>query len=181
MAKRYDIIVIDPPWPIKKIQRESRPNQGDTLDYPTMTIQDITNLPIGNMANDNSMCFLCTINQFLEESLKILRVWGFKFHLSITWDKQNGMCLFGFHRRTELIVVGYKGHMEMYPKKKAMPTIITESSWGKHSVKPDILYEWAETFGQDCIDLFARELRLGWDAWGNEVPCDIDMKDYRNG
>jgi len=178
--KVYDVIVVDPPWPIEKTgKRSSRPNQGLLLDYHTMTLDEIGKLPIHNMANDNCVCFLWTINQFLEQSFGIMASWGFKFHIMVTWDKQNGMCMFGFHRRTEFVLVGFKGKMEMFTHGKAMPTIITESSWGKHSVKPDILYEWAETFGQDCIDIFARTLRLGWDAWGNEVESSINMENYR--
>jgi len=38
-----------------------------------------------------------------------------------------------------------------------------------HSRKPDIFYEWAETFGDKRIDMFARNKRNGWDVWGNEV------------
>ena len=184
MVKKYDVIAIDPPWPARggtKIPRTSRPTQGETLDYPTMTLDEIRSLPIKQMANDNCICFLWTIHQFLRNGFDMLDSWGFKYHITITWDKQNGMCLYGFHRKTEFVLVGYKGQMDIFPSKKAMPTLITESSWGKHSVKPNIFYEWAETFGQDCIDLFARELRLGWDAYGNEVESDIDITEYING
>jgi predicted RNA methylase len=31
----YDVIVIDPPWPMQKIERDGRPNQS-AFDYPTM-------------------------------------------------------------------------------------------------------------------------------------------------
>lgn len=34
----YRCIVIDPPWPMKKIEREERPDQGVELDYPTMDV-----------------------------------------------------------------------------------------------------------------------------------------------
>lgn len=35
---RYRCVVIDPPWPVEKIERDERPNQGATLDYPTLPI-----------------------------------------------------------------------------------------------------------------------------------------------
>lgn len=35
---KYHAFVIDPPWPMQKIEREERPNQGSALDYPTMDI-----------------------------------------------------------------------------------------------------------------------------------------------
>jgi len=166
---KYDVIVIDPPWDIGKIIRKVRPKQGPTLDYPTMSIGEIASLEIKKIATDDCVLFLWTINQYLGTAIDLVSFWGFRFHLLITWDKQNGMCLFGFHRRTEFVLVGFKGKIEMYPHRKAMPTIITESSWGKHSVKPDIFYQWAETFGDKKVDLFARRQRPGWDCWGNEV------------
>lgn len=29
------------------------------------------------------------------------------------------------------------------------------------------------------VELFAREKADGWDAWGNEVDCDIEIEGYR--
>jgi len=38
---KYKTIIIDPPWPIQKIERNERPNQGKYLDYPVMSIEEI--------------------------------------------------------------------------------------------------------------------------------------------
>jgi N6-adenosine-specific RNA methylase IME4/DNA-binding CsgD family transcriptional regulator len=35
---QYRTVVLDPPWPMKKIERQERPNQGVELDYPTMPV-----------------------------------------------------------------------------------------------------------------------------------------------
>jgi len=79
------------------------------------------------------------------------------------------LCLFGFHHRTEFVLVGYAGRVEMYPKQKAIPTIFAESSWRKHSVKPNIFYDLVTPLGENRIDVFARTQRDGWDVWGDEV------------
>ena len=41
----YRTIVIDPPWPVEKIEREERPRQTRELDYPTMTLEEIGQPP----------------------------------------------------------------------------------------------------------------------------------------
>ena len=38
---KYDVIVIDPPWPMQKIDREVTPEQTG-FDYPTMTEEEIS-------------------------------------------------------------------------------------------------------------------------------------------
>jgi len=173
--QRYNVIVVDPPWPVKKIQRKSRPNQKQ-MDYSIMSLEEIAQLPIRSIAADASCwCFMWTIQKFLPDTFSILRGWGFKYQRTLTWDKQNGMCLFGFHHRTEFVVVGYCGKVKMYPKQKAMPTVFTESSWRKHSIKPTCFYKLVERFGDSRIDIFARKHRAGWDA----VGFDIDGKDIR--
>jgi len=165
--KKYDIIYADPPWPIKKIKRSVRPNQIE-MDYPTMSIQKIKDLNVKSISNNNSVCFLWSIQKYLKQSFDVLEQWGFKYQRTITWDKQNGMCLFGFHHRTEFLLFGYKGKIEMYPHRKAFPTLV-QCKTDKHSKKPNIFRELISPFGCSKIELFARNYTPGWDVWGNEV------------
>lgn len=132
---KYNLLYIDPPWQIKKIPRKVRPNQKE-MDYQVMTTEEIKALPINDLADTNAHLFMWTIQRYLPISFSILEHWGFKYHLTITWDKQNGMCLAGFHRRTEFLLYAYKGSIELYPKRKAIPTMIAVKST-RHSEKPD--------------------------------------------
>lgn len=185
MAKKYKIIVVDPPWPVQKIERKVRPNQKQNLDYPTMTLEQIKDLPIADISADNSVLFLWTTHAFLPHSFAVLENWGFKYQRTITWDKQNGMCLFGFHHRTEFCLFGYRGKIEMYPEQKAIPTVFSVKS-SRHSVKPDTFFNMVAVFGSPRIELFARSWtpliprREGWDVWGNEVESDIDFAKTEN-
>jgi len=47
----------------------------------------------------------------------------------------------------------------------------------QHSKKPDIVRnKIVELFGDlSRVELFARQRVSGWDTWGNEIPCDIEM------
>ena len=176
MKNKYGIIYADPPWDVKKIKRNVRPNQ-ISFDYPTMSLEEISKLNIKEISADNSVCFLWATQAYLPKAFQVLECWGFKYQRTITWDKQNGMCLFGFHNRTEFLLFGYKGKIEMYPRRKAMPTIFTiKSRKLKHSQKPDEIRKTIEVFGDTRIELFARQKTEGWDVWGNEVESDIELE-----
>ena len=167
--KGFKTIVVDPPWPMKKTgKRKSRLNQGTKLDYPTMSLDEIKCLPVQSISSTNSVLFLWTTHSFLESSFDVMRSYGFKYQRCLTWDKGNGMCLFGFHHRTEMCLFGYRGKLEAFPRRKAIPTVFSGKS-SKHSAKPDEFYELVEPFGEDRVDIFARKHREGWVVWGNEV------------
>lgn len=165
--KKYSIIYADPPWDTKKIKRKVRPNQ-DKFDYPTMKLEEIKNLPVSIICENKCCLFLWATQAYLPKAFEVMLAWGFKYQRTITWDKQNGMCLFGFHHRTEFLLFGYKGKIEMYPKRKAFPTVIQAKS-KRHSEKPNVFRKLISPFGSTKIELFARQRTEGWDVWGNEV------------
>ena len=167
--KKYNIIYADPPWDVKKIKRKVRPNQVE-FDYPTLELNEIKALPVSDISNKNSVLFLWTTQAYLPKAFEVVEAWGFKYQRTITWDKRNGMCLFGFHNRTEFLLFGYKGKLEMYPRRKTVPTIFSISSKGlRHSQKPDEIRNSIEVYGEKKLELFARQHAEGWDCWGNEV------------
>ena len=167
--KKYQIIYADPPWQVTKSKRKVRPNQHG-WDYPTMSVEEIKNLPITHLSDNNCVLFLWTTQKYLPFAFDVIESWGFKYQRVITWDKQNGMCLFGFHNRTEFLLFGYKGKIEPFPKRNAIPTIFQISSKKlKHSQKPDEIQNAISVMGDKRIELFARRQLEGWDCWGNEV------------
>ena len=170
----YDIIVVDPPWEMKKIERNCRPNQTG-FDYSTLTARQIARMKISSIAAENSSLFLWTTQKYLPLAFGIIASWGFRYHLCLTWDKGNGMCMAGFHRRTEFALFGYRGNLEMFPRRKAIPAVFTAKS-PFHSAKPDEFYDLVTPMGASRIDIFARKERPGWDVWGNEVNgVNIDL------
>ena len=70
--------------------------------------------------------------------------------------------------RTELLLFGYRGKLEAFPKRKAIPTILGGRG-SRHSEKPFEIRKMIEAFGERRIELFARKEFEGWDVWGNEV------------
>lgn len=175
--KKYQIIVIDPPWPIKKLTHKARPNQ-TTMDYPVMTLEQIAALKIREISAENCWCFLWTTQKFLFNSKSILEGWGFKHLLTMVWEKtygrSAGMPLYGFRWNAEFIIVGYKRKPKLWPKRELIP-VVFQAENKRHSQKPDKFYSFVEQLGHPRIDIFARNYRLGWDVWGNEVKSDIEL------
>lgn len=169
--KKYDVIVIDPPWTIKKITRKQRPNQVH-MDYPLMSLDEIQAMDIVSLAKEKSYVFLWSVQKYLYQAKPILENWGFNHLLTMSWVKEygrsSGMALYGFRWNVEFILVGTKGRFPALPKQKLVKAGFNAVNEG-HSKKPDEFYKMIEHLGNDKIDLFARKQREGWDVWGNEV------------
>jgi len=166
--KGYRCLVIDPPWPVQKIEREERPNQGLELDYPTMSLEEIAELPIPALADSNGChIYLWVTHKFLPEGLKLFEKWGVKYQCVLTWVKNVGFTPFSWMYSTEHVLFGRKGSLGLLIKGERL------NFYGKvreHSRKPDEFYELVKRVSPaPRIDLFGREKRDGYEVWGNEV------------
>jgi N6-adenosine-specific RNA methylase IME4 len=165
LSPPYSTIVADPPWQISKIAKRVRPLQVD-MDYSMMSLDEIAALPVGDLAADVSTLFVWTIDRYLYDTPAIVEAWGFKYHLTMAWDKTNGMAMFGFNRQTEFVVVGFKGPHDAYPSGPVMRSSFTARST-HHSAKPPLFLDMVEArWPGPYVELFARAPRLGWDSWG---------------
>lgn len=172
--KKYQIIYADPPYPIK--WRGSNSIGTKPLVYPTMTLMELAQLPIKDIAEDCSKLFLWTPNGFLPEALGLLKFWGFQYDKLWTWCKKTGA---GGHPRnaTEHLIESSRGALRSIGRhKRAVNNWFIASTRG-HSTKPEEARKLIEYCYPNVtkIELFARERVLGWDTWGNEVESDIDL------
>lgn len=167
--KKYQIIYADPPWQYK---RKGKYCAGRY--YSTMTVDEITQLPIKKLADDNSLLFIWTTNSFLPDTFKIIEAWGFQYKTCITWDKERyGLGYWAWGQTEHCLLCSRGKHKRIVPP--LCKTIIKEKKT-RHSSKPKAMYELIERFPQkNRLELFARFKRQGWDVWGNEVESDIDL------
>jgi len=176
MNQKYQTLLADPPWNIGTMQMgRVRPNA--RLPYKRMKTYEICQLGIflREYLADKCNLFLWATHTFLPDALWVTKAWGFEYHCLLTWDKTNGRPCFGFMRKTEFVVYGYRGGITVNQRGKYIPTLFTEKLT-THSTKPQILYELLESnTPAPRLELFARKKRLGWDCWGNEVDSDIDL------
>ena len=167
---QYHAIVIDPPWPVEKIEREVRPNQVE-MDYPTMTLEAITEklgaylpplIPL-----DGSHIYLWTTHKFLPSALQLFQVLGIRYQCLLTWVKNVGMTPFSWMYSTEHCLFGRVGNLSLLKNGERLDF---QASVTRHSEKPDIFYQLVERVSPNpWLDMYGRKERPGWTVWGNEV------------
>jgi len=171
MNQKYKTIVIDPPWDVRcNLTNEKFYRIGRKLPYKVMKDSEILSFPINNFAAEECDLFLWTTHTKLPLALAILEKWGFKYHALLTWDKQSGVCINGFYRRTEFVVYGYRGRQCLNVGRGSHIPTIFKAKTKKHSEKPAKFYDIIRRRTQEPrIDIFARHRHFGFDAWGDEV------------
>lgn len=165
----YRTVVIDPPWNIEKIERVERPQQGQYLDYPTMDIDEIQDLPVPELlADSGGHVYLWTTQKHLPTALECLDEWGARYECMLTWVKPTGVAPFSWQYNTEHVLFGRYGDGLELDKQGIQLSF--EAPVTEHSAKPEVFYERVKTASPGPrLEMFAREARDGFDVWGDEV------------
>jgi N6-adenosine-specific RNA methylase IME4 len=170
---QYSCLVVDPPWPMQKIERDVRPNQVE-FDYPTMDEEELKAFPLPDLAADNCHLYLWTTQKHLPLALRLAEHWGFKYQCLLTWVKNVGFTPFSWMYSTEHVLFCTKGNLPLLRlgKRLDFETMETgfKASVREHSRKPDVFYEIVKQVSPaPRLDVFSREKRDGFDQYGNEV------------
>lgn len=167
---KYNVIYADPPWDIGSFVLDKWESPLEDK-YPTMSPDELKRMDIPNLCAEDCVLFIWSTLTTIPQALELLTTWGFKYHILITWDKGNGWSSTGFHRKSEVVLVGYKGKITNVVSQtgKYIPTVFSEPK-REHSRKPDIMYDMllSNTTGRR-IELFARKEHEGFVSYGNEV------------
>jgi len=140
------------------------------IKYPTMSVDEIAALPVGDLAADRCHVYLWTTNKYLPDSFGVLKAWGVRYSQTLIWCKTPmGKGPGGaFAQNVEYVLHGRIGSLAHLEKQ--------DSVWfnwprtGKHSRKPEAFLDMVERVSPGpYLELFARRNRLGWDTWGNEA------------
>jgi len=186
----YRTIVADPPWlPTlgatwnSSYNDKARPHRR----YPTLTLAAIKALSVPS--SEQSHLYLWAIAQHVDWAYEVAGSWGFEPIILWTWHKP-GLGVGRFRCNSEHVLVCRKGSRHGNPfgagGRHAQATEGTVFKWPrhKHSEKPGEFFSLVESLSPGpYLEMFARTPRLGWDVWGNEVPCDTDIatKELANG
>jgi N6-adenosine-specific RNA methylase IME4 len=153
----FSVLIVDPPWKFES---------NGSLPYPTMSLDEITNLSIEKLAHEDCILWLWSTNHHLPAAYELVKVWGFQYKDLLTWVKDR----FGFGEwlrgRSEHCVLAARGKPAFLG---ASHDTVIEAARREHSRKPEAFYQLVEATcpGSKC-ELFGRQERKGWHAWGAE-------------
>lgn len=157
----FHIIVVDPPWHYHL--RTGQASKRNVTPYPTMSLEEIKEIPVRELAAENSILWLWSTNAHLPDAFEIVETWGFQYKTLLTWIKPRIGTGDWLRGRTEHSIMAVKGHplVRLTNQSTALHAPVRD-----HSQKPDEFYRLVETLcpGRK-LELFARETRDGWDTW----------------
>jgi len=180
--KKYQIIYADCPWAYDFGKSSSRYIEEQ---YDTLSIKKLCNLPIKDIAEDNSVLLMWITFPKLESVFEVIKAWGFSYRTILfnwvkTYANENLFMGCGYYTRSnsEICLLAKRG--------KGLKSIVHDinsvviSPYTGHSKKPSIIREnIVKLFGDlPRIELFARppkdrlfedESYKGWDLWGLEA------------
>lgn len=193
MRGKYRTIVADPPWSYgrdekrwasSRSSRKTNPTGSGHLEhiampYETMASQAIEALPIGNLADDDSILFLWATSRHLPDAFGVLAAWGFDYRQTLVWRKTGNPSPFGGSvapQHAEFVLVGRRGK----PDVGRLASSVFEApapQVGQHSAKPDAFLDLVEQISPEPrVELFARRARFGWDYAGDESLGTVEVE-----
>ena len=148
--------------------------------YPTMSLDDIKQIPVAEVADDTSHLYLWVPNALLPQGLEVLNAWGFQYKTNIVWEKvrkdggPDGRGVgFYFRNVTELLLFGVRGSKARTLAPGRVQVNLIRSQKREHSRKPEEMITLIEQCSPGpYLELFARGTRDGWKLWGNQANQD---------
>ncbi len=176
----FSTIYADPPWRFQNRTGKMAPEHQRLLRYPTMTLEEILELPVNRLAASQAHLYLWVPNALIAEGLEVMKRWGFTYKTNLVWYKvrkdggPDGRGVgFYFRNVTELVLFGIRGSMRTLQPGRTQVNLLPKRK-REHSRKPDELYDIIEACSPGpYLELFARHPRQGWVQWGNENVEDL--------
>lgn len=178
--RQYRLIYADPAWQYDMFSEkgyEKSPNK----HYECMSDEELLALrdPLLFATAPNSVLFMWAVWPKLPFAIQLMEHYGFKYKTGGAWHKKtrHGKDAFGtgyiLRSCCEPFIIGTHGDAEIL--NRSTRNIIEDENLivdtlREHSRKPDSVYSYIENlFPGAYLELFARQSKDGWDAWGNEI------------
>jgi N6-adenosine-specific RNA methylase IME4 len=185
----FGAVLCDPPWLFRSLWG-GRPVKTEAgyasraveQHYDTLTHEEIAQLPVGELAADDSVLFMWICWPILPQAMKVIEAWGFTYKTcAFAWIKAHAaqiemfrddidpFCGLGYWTRSnsEVCLLATRGKPKRW-NADVLQGIIEPRR--QHSRKPDCVYDRIERLVPGpYLELFARSTRPNWTSWGNQV------------
>lgn len=174
--RKFSTVLADPPWQFTNRTGKVAPEHRRLSRYPTMTLQEIKDLPVEAIVKDTAHLYLWVPNALLPDGLEVMKHWGFTYKSNLIWYKvrkdggpdRRGVGFY-FRNVTEVILFGVRGKNARTLQAGRSQENIIATQKREHSRKPDEQYELIESCSPGpFLEMFARGPRKNWAVWGNQ-------------
>ncbi|MGY6276045.1 MT-A70 family methyltransferase [Methylomonas sp. MgM2] len=186
--QKFSTILADPPWQFQNRTGKMAPEHKRLARYPTLTLDEIKNIPVDSATTATAHLYLWVPNALLAEGLQVMNNWGFTYKTNLIWYKirkdggpdRRGVGFY-FRNVTEMILFGVRGkNARTLPPGRSQENIIS-SQKREHSRKPDEQYKLIESCSPGpYLEMFARGNRPNWSCWGNQADDYVPTWDTYN-
>lgn len=165
----FEVIVADPPWRFAS-NSEAKPGRNALRHYRCMTDDEIAAMPVRDWSARDALLFLWTTGPMRERSMRIPRAWGFRYVSEVIWIKDRIGTGYWSRGQHETLMICRRGKFPC-PKPTLFPSSVIYAPRREHSRKPDDVQDTIDRRLPDTrkLEIFARQARPGWTAWGDEV------------
>lgn len=84
--RTFCVIYADPPWTFETYSDLGKDRSAEN-HYPTMTLQQICDLPVPRCAAEDAVLFLWATSPNLEQAFEVIKYWRFSYKSSFVWVK----------------------------------------------------------------------------------------------
>lgn len=181
----YSVIYADPPWKFTTYSDKGKGRSAEAW-YDCLTLDEIKNIPVKQWAAHDCVLLMWVTDPFLFKSKEVLDAWGFEYKtVGFVWAKTNELNKeffmgTGYWTRAnpEHCLLATRGH----PKRvNSDVRELVISPRREHSRKPDEMYSLIERLcAGPYLELFARNMRDGWDCLGKEAETGIGVRRWKS-
>lgn len=175
----YKVIYADPPWSFKTYSAKGKTERSPEHHYRTTETQDLKDIPVADWAAKDCVLLMWIVDSHLEQALELIKAWGFTFKtIAFTWVKTTKasteenpvpkMSLGLWTRKeSEICLLATRGKPSRVGK--GVRQVLLQPP-REHSRKPDEIRARIEALVDGpYLEMFSRESRPGWDAFGDET------------
>lgn len=146
---------------------------GSASKYPVLSVEQICNIPIREIADNDAALFLWVPTPLLDQGFVVLKAWGFKYKTTLYWHKIGRKGLgFWFSGDVENCLLAIRGKIKAFRCQKSNLVAVTPQ---EHSRKPAEITNLIEPYcPEPRLEVFCRGTpRPGWYGWGNECNSSV--------